>query len=347
MSHNYLHINGHYLWEHQNLPATLMRAPLRFTKHAGLSNGLRLLLHQLGVRRRRSTAIELPVPGMACVPTQRGYTVFRMDRDSVVDIFRPRAKQEVLDGYAATAAKVSQLSFAPDLLEVSREEQWLEIRYVPGREGRVLLVNAAEQFQRLFRSSVIPCLAELMLIETPRLVPLTDYVVELTHSLRDESLAESPQVQELFRSFVQRISAKLTDSGRIALTFAHGDFVHVNLIVSEKEVRVIDWETAARRSILHDAHTFFFSQVFWRKEVHMPPAVLEQAIRDLAAALPAYSEWISLTPQALDVYRRLYYLERLAMVLRRKKNKRRVEHLKTSIHICEAFEQEVQSRTCR
>jgi hypothetical protein len=341
MSHPYLPINGRYLNAHQSLPATLARAPLRFTKHVGLGNGLRLLLHQLGVRKRRSPAIELPVPGMACVPTQRGYTVFRVDRDSVVDIFKPRVKPAVFEIYAAAAAWVSRLSFTPELLGVSREEQWLEMRYVPGQEGRVLLVDDAARFQRVFQSSLVPCLAELVLSEPPRFVPLAEYVDELTQSLNAESLAAWPQVEPLFRSFVQRISARLADSGHIALTFAHGDFVHVNMIVSGEGVRVIDWDTAGWRSILHDAHTFFFSQVFWRQDVPMPPVLLEQTIRDLAAALPAHSGWLSLTPQALDVYRRLYYLERLAMVLRRKKNKSRAEHLKVSIQIYEAFEAEI------
>jgi hypothetical protein len=104
---------------------------------------------------------------------------------------------------------------------------------------------------------------------------------------------------------------------------------------------VIDWESIALRSILFDLYNFFLTELYYDRVSTNLVSETRMAIIGLQKKL--YSEnnetAIDLIELA-EIYRWLFYIERICMLLKRDLNNKSMEVICRSINIFLKFEKE-------
>ena len=83
-----------------------------------------------------------------------------------------------------------------------------------------------------------------------RSVPMAEYLAQLAVSINEFSSAAGAQAQPLADWAVSRCG-----SASLGVAMTHGDFQNGNILVKERALRIIDWETATERSQLYDVAT--------------------------------------------------------------------------------------------
>lgn len=338
MGFQYVQRRGNYICLDQNPLLSLVRTGRLFMRYVGLRNALRVALHRWTAKPVPKRILTLPVYGNACVRVQRGFMVFDLERAVATRVFYPPIPPQQFRAQHEAFRRAGRLSFAPAVRGACDREQWFEMDYVDGESGFTLLAGDERKFLDTFSRMVLPCLVELSASHDWRRVGLNEYTRRLAERLRGPKLKPWPRVERRLREFCDRVRAGLPASGSVRLGFSHGDFVHPNLVLTPHGVRAVDWECADWRSVTHDFYTFFFSQLFWRNGAAR--GALEQAEEALLDALGRRGA--TLQP---DVYRRLYYLERLNMILGREFGRAEVEHIDRSIQLYEKFEAQSQPAT--
>jgi thiamine kinase-like enzyme len=129
------------------------------------------------------------------------------------------------------------------------------------------------------------------------------------------------------------------------LVFSHGDFSLVNIINTKNGIKVIDWESAGRRSVLFDLHNYFLTEVYYKRATLSIASEIDQAIAMLQARLaPSAPELAKTLPSRVQTYRELYYLERVCTLLDRELNDQRLDVILRSIDVFERYEQAATQR---
>ncbi|QKT02471.1 phosphotransferase [Ectothiorhodospiraceae bacterium 2226] len=333
MRHQYVCLDG-------NPIVPLLSGKGSLLRHLGLRNLVDLALHHIRVPHpfAGSNVIRLPVYGQFAYPVQRGYLVFDLERGIVTQIFRPELPAARFEAWAQTMNELRAVSFAPAIGEINASAQWCEMSYIEGAVGLSLLASRADEVLASFDRMVLPCLKELL-----RLKPWVrrrgrDYVDELRAGMKLHVLDAFPEVYELLQRHLNEIDAAFVAPNaaeEVVLTFSHGDFVHPNFIVSGEDLRVVDWDTAGRRSALHDMHAFFFAHMYWRPDVVLSHEAIVAAADRLLDDHPVDRPAIL---ARLDLYRAIYYMERVAMVLTRDFSVGDAEHLRDAVGLHTAFE---------
>ena len=83
-----------------------------------------------------------------------------------------------------------------------------------------------------------------------RSVPMAEHLEQLAVSINKFSSAAGAQAQPL-----ADWAARLCGSTPLGVAMTHGDFQNANILVTETDLRIIDWETATERSQLYDLAT--------------------------------------------------------------------------------------------
>lgn len=332
MAFQYVARGGNLVCLEQNPLRGLMRARRRFMRDVGLTNALRVALHRWAGGCGFEPTLTLPVYGNACVRVQRGYMVFDLERGVATRVFRPRVSARHFRAQHEAFCTAGQLSFAPAVRDACPREQWFEMEYIDGENGRTCLVaKNDEQLMGIVLGGVLPCLVELSTSQPWQELALATYVRTLTRRLRAPQLARWPRIHRRMRDFCSRIRSELPKDGTVRLGLTHGDFVHPNLFSTPQGLRVVDWESAGYRSASQDLYSYFFSQLFWSQG--MGRGKLDALERAFVTALGERAA--DFDPH---VYRRLYYLERLVMVLGRDFGRAEAEHIDRSLSLFERFE---------
>lgn len=333
--YRYVRLRGRYVCVDRSPLRPLLRGDARAVRHLGVRTSLSLLLHRWAGRATDGgrPTLKLPVPGQSCRAVQRGYLVFDVERGVVVQVFQPRIPDALFQTFVRIGERIDGLAFAAKVLASDAEEQWLEMEFVDGEPGETLIASRPDTLSERYMRLIRPCLDELTRQEPPRRRRVEDYVETLRTRLRLEVLAEYPAVARLALEHVEEIVAALAlrTGGEILVAFSHGDFVHPNFVVTPQGLRVIDWDSAGRRSALHDMHAFFFSQMYWNDAFFVSESMLRLSARSLLGASAQ-------EPDTDTLYRHLYYLERVAMILARNFSPADAEHLRRTIELHRAYE---------
>jgi hypothetical protein len=293
--------------------------------------------------RERSRVLELPVRGNDCRRVQRGYKVFDRRRRRVIKVFRPDVEPAVVGAEIEAVSRAARLDFAVRLERSSFEERWYEEELARGPIGHQVQHPGRSGYSEFVAGHVLPCLAQMALLEPPRFVDLEAYVAGIAAAVEAAILGQSavePGRTEGILKYVESLSAEILSraAGEVALVFSHGDFSLANMILEGRRVKVIDWEGAGPRSVLYDLLTFFSFEVFYdragrslvpelRRATGMLTAFLEERAPELMARLG--------TPFAL---RRLFYLERIRMLLERELDEGQLDVVRRSIDVFKRHE---------
>lgn len=330
-NYRYIGIGRHYFCLEQNLillawmlisgRGLLRLAALRVSASDVLKAMIKIALYRLGANRRVRT-LELPFFGNVCREVHGGHKLFNFRRGSVTKRFSPQlAQDEVEREIVATAAR-GRLNFSPNVIRYSLDRRWYEEDYIPGEPGWLFYGADNEAFWRRFHGDIVPFLEQILRIEPLVSVRLGAYVDDVTSRLRAalERLECAPDMAALVLKFAAEY---LEDDLRAAAdevvltAFSHGDFLSGNILKTRDRSIVIDWESEDRRSILFDFYSFLFGELHKGRAAIMPRQEIDSALRALESNLTRKIPEAPDIKALADIYRKLFYLERLLMLAER------------------------------
>jgi aminoglycoside phosphotransferase (APT) family kinase protein len=129
---------------------------------------------------------------------------------------------------------------------------------------------------------------------------------------------------------------RLKENHQIDLVFSHGDFSLVNILSTKDGIMVIDWESAGHRSTLFDLHNYFLTELHYGRATTNLVSEINEAIY-IARTLPSLAE----------TYRRLYYLERVLMLLERELSNSLLDVILRSIAVFNRYEEAITGERSR
>jgi hypothetical protein len=317
---------------------------LGLSRREAIRAAVKLVQHQLGLGNG-IPVLDLPVYGNLCLPVHRGYRAFDFHRDTVARVFSSDVDSAIVSAEIEGVRTAGQLDFAPTVRRWDVEERWYEEDFVIGCPGRIMSRSEPAALLETYLLDVAPCIERLILLQAPVVKGLGEYVDEVMEGLEDGRLSR-PELDarkvDLIRRFVSSTSDRLYLEGdrRIDLVFSHGDFSLVNILKTRDGIAVIDWESAGRRSTLFDLYNYFLTELYYeRVSTNLVPEINE-AISSLQSNLafksPRIAQSLSLLAQT---YRRLYYLERVLLLLERELSDKLLDVVQRSIDVFSRYEE--------
>jgi hypothetical protein len=318
-----------------------------------------LRLNSLGLRRRQLPAIfksiisyrkhpqpgsantlTLPANGHLCMRVHRGYKVFNFSELTTTKIFDQQIDASTVSSEIKSVHDAASLDFAPTLLEVDPQHRWYTETFIPGVRS-----SKGEQSdpKSLYEHAIGDHLAQMILSKPVRHTGLAEYLDEIRDLLKPQ-LTDShldDALSNRIHDFVRRIAARLETSKdtQIYLTFTHGDFSFANFLHTDSGIAVIDWEDARQRSMLNDLYNYFLTELYYRRTQSNLLTEIDDAISSLGRRLATKAP--ELAGDAVDlreVYRWLYYLERMHTLLDRKPSDTRSHVIQRSIDVFDKHE---------
>lgn len=267
--------------------------------------------------------VDLPVFGQIAMRVHRGFKVFDFKRLEVSKSFSRDTSSEEATKEIAAGAQASSIAAAPRFLAADPELGWYKEEYICGvratdpdyRGGKNMLD---------FYSDVENCLSDLAACEPPLQVGTQTHLNRLASvSFRTAWLKaglESGEIDEI-EGYVEQLREWLANNSardQLQLVLTHGDFSLVNAIATGTGLRFIDWEGTARGGLYSDILNFLFVERYYGR-------ASAEFLNDLTVFVERYSEYVlSRIPELKDAAeldptyaRRLYYLERLSLLLER------------------------------
>lgn len=296
--------------------------------------------------------VELPFYGQICVLVNKGYKIFDLRRRIAIKVYRDDVDIPTITKELECLKNGSLFDFAPSIRKIKIEDRWYEEDYVSGSlDYSVIQRNSSDLLEKFFRD-VYPCLERLLLYHPPTKEYTINYMNEIKSRLSSCNLQkEGLDTEQIDRihDFIHSIDERLHYEGNIPffLVLTHGDFCPANMLNTRRGLRVIDWESASLRSALFDFYSYFFYRSVHR--FYPIPVPVNKVCSEIKAALPFIIS--KLEPTAFEiaesvklyekVYRWLYYIERVYMLIERKKYDTKlniIEFILRYIEICNSYE---------
>jgi len=276
------------------------------------------------------SALTLPVYGQICKAAHQGYKIFDFSRNVVIKVFDRNVDKNSVLKEIDRLKIVSQMDFAPSLRRWNIEELWYEEDYIKGHldvDHSYKPADDSVTVANKFHHIITPCIEKLISLQSPVTVNVTEYTNDLTEMFEGSRLfrqefgenykEEILEIKKFFHSTTEQLNA-----GRnypVYLVFTHGDFCSANILNTKDSIKILDWEHAAYRSALFDFYSYFFYRPY-RNRISVHDLVLE-----INKALPSFISNLSLKSPEIaesitslgEVYRLLYYLERIYMLVER------------------------------
>jgi hypothetical protein len=353
--YSYIKINGLYLQRRQSIlclawflffRSNSLKQRSTFKTRKLLNTFKTFVLFRMGLKKLNHIK-NFPVNGNLIFKVNGGYRVFNFHRKSVTKIIHRDLSPAEVSAEIEGVQKASNFDFAPKLFECNTAEHWYEEELIDGVIGYSELIARPDSILKVFDRDIVRCLAEMFLIHTPIPTTVGDIVARCNRTWTHDRLnQECPERQKLdsFFQFVQPIVARLVarEGQAVCLVFSHGDFSLRNMLMTQSGLKILDWETTANRSILFDLYNFFLTELYYQRVSTNLIGEVDEAIRNLQARVIAHNSVIANHfVEFAELYRLLYYVERIAMLLERHPDDKIFNVIFRSIEVFENFEQSV------
>lgn len=267
--------------------------------------------------------MTLPVFGNIGLSVHRGYRVFDLRRLLAIKVFRSDVDVDIVANEIEAVRTASRLSFAPGIRRWNLKERWYEEVFVDGQPEYPIPNSDPAELLKIYHNHFAHFIKEMILLQPPVRVNLGDYLNSL-HNILDNERLLSPNLDNTkinaVRSFVSDLVEKLRNTNRCSLDliFSHGDFSFVNVLNTSAGMRIIDWESGARRHLLNDLYNYFFTELYYDRVRTNLVAEIKAAISSLQSSLETDAPDLACDLlSSATYYRHLYYLERIKMLLER------------------------------
>ncbi|MBI5099507.1 MAG: phosphotransferase [Nitrospirae bacterium] len=288
--------------------------------------------------------LELPCYGQICVLVNKGHKIFDLRRGVVIKVYRNDVDMTSITNEMERLQKGSLFDFGPSIRRKNIKERWYEEDYIDGVRDYSAKPRNSSDLLKKFHEEIVPCLERLILHQSPMTKNAIDYVDEISCIMAsDNFMREGLNVQQVEKimAFFDSITERLHSKGNLPvyLVLTHGDFCPANMLNTRHGLRVIDWESATYRSALFDFYSYFFYRAVHQK---LP---LDKLSSEIKAALPYFTDKLdSITPDISNslksfekVYRWLYYIERVYMLLERERHDTKFNIMDVILRVIEVF----------
>ena len=305
---------------------------------------LRFLRYKLKVRSAKEI-IEFNIPGEFCVVVNKGYKIFNFRKNSVFKIFRDDVGLDVIRDEIENLQKAARCNASPKLLSWNIDERGYEEEYLRGFNDFTRNALDTGNFLKKFRASVAPILEAIMFCDNPQQVEAkTHYNCRLSKLLQvmNDGIYDEGQ-KEKIKHFIDDIHCRQNLQNffeqKIYLLYSHGDFCPANFVNTADGPQIIDWEGAQTRSALFDFYSYFFY-----RPVHQV-YTFDNLSEEIMAGLNILSEQIyGISPEISEnlstharLYRHIYYVERICMLLARQKQDTKLDISAIVLRFVEAY----------
>ena len=267
--------------------------------------------------------VMMPAFGHIGMQVHRGVKLFDLRRREVTKVFTSHDSAELAEQEISASKTASKLSAAPRFLRADVDLNWFSEEYICGEHGSAVVAKHSSDFLKYY-AEVEKCLLELALSVPPKTVRMRDHVEGLIEpNFAERWLAAGIDAADvsLVSTYIEKLQQWLLDQAgdeNIALVLSHGDFSMVNAILTDGGLRFVDWEGVALRSAPGDALNFAFTEAFYERVtdqfVSETQGVFEHYRKAFRARFPDLTEAVS---QSDEIAQRLYYLERIRVMLDR------------------------------
>ena len=267
--------------------------------------------------------VELPAFGHIAMAVHRGYKVFDFKRASVTKVFAPGTDSEDAKLEIDANRHSSEIKAAPRFIEEDPGHAWYREEYICGEHATDPAQRSGKDVREYY-PAVADCLLDLVGSRPPKLVDTLAHIeLHADTSFRSRWLAagqDERQLDEIVR-YIEEIAGWLRKHAKpdqIQLVPSHGDFSLVNTIVTDSGLRFIDWEGLAYGGLYNDlVHFLFVERYYGRIGERFTDEMADFVSRYSEAAANRYPELRSSVDLDFAFARRLYYLERISLLLRR------------------------------
>jgi hypothetical protein len=291
--------------------------------------------------------VDLPVSGQLALRVHRGYKVFDFTRSEVTKVFDPDASRQSVDQEVDASIQASSVPAAPRHLEVGPKRSWYTEEYVCGTHATQMVSGQNSQFIKYY-SEVEKCQLDLLAAKSPMQVETLAYLERLaTNSFRPawiDAGVDGGKVERI-SDYIKHLRDWLIEHAEqqeLQLVLSHGDFSLVNAISTDAGLRFIDWEGLGPGSLLSDVYNFVFVERYYRRSSTDFAAEASDFVNKYCDSLISrFPELTSAVSQKSSFARRLYYLERLKLMLEREVSRNLCDVICKSIEMFEEFDKEV------
>jgi hypothetical protein len=267
--------------------------------------------------------LALPAFGHFGMKVHRGYKLFDLVGSEVTKVFNAEILPDEAREEIRASRIASSIALAPRHLLSDSKCTWFKEEYIRGTHATSLVSPGSSDFLRYYPDAA-ECLIELIGIRKPLVVDATEYIETLaTDDFRDRWLnadipsEEVDRIAEYIESTRQSLMAH-AEVKELQLVLTHGDFSLVNAIHDGERLRFIDWEGVGAGSIYSDILNFGFAEHYYGRtsaEFGIELASMIEKFR--SAVLAEFPELEAALAVDEDYYRRLYYLERVRLMIDR------------------------------
>lgn len=291
---------------------------------------LRKIKHFIGRKyhlRNITPWVELPFYGQICFLVNKGYKIFDLRRKVAIKVYRTDVDISTITNEVGRLKHGSLFTFGLPLKRINISERWYEESYISGSLDNSAEPRNSQDLLRKFYNEIAPCLESMILHQSPLKINTSDYINEIRNNLKTGNLLkEGIDVNHLDKifGFIHTMEERLQSNGNIPvfLVLSHGDFCPANMLNTRHGLRIVDWESATPRSALFDFYSYFYFRSVHQK---LPLDTLNSEIN---TALPyVISKFESIAPEISKslkssgkIYRWLYYIERISMLIERKRH---------------------------
>lgn len=305
---------------------------------------LNFFLRRLLLSYRRRKVVELPVEGNLCLRANRGYLVFDFQRRTVTRILTREPDRAAVSREIEQARAIGLHGFAPLVRRWNVAERWYEVDYLEGDSGWSIAPPDPAIFLGKYNRYIAPVIEGIITLEEPLSMNLTEYMHSTLMPLLERELAAMDGLPASDKAYVRSFVASTVDrllgekNRSVHLTLSHGDFLPYNIIRTVGGIKVIDWEHIGKRSALHDLYNYFYTRMYFSEAIGLV-GELGEAISSLRNRLSRKCPELAhqIVPLA-SVYRWLFYLERICVILEREPTEARANVLRRTIDLFTRYE---------
>jgi thiamine kinase-like enzyme len=290
---------------------------------------------------RSQGTINFAVPGTLALTVHQGFKIFNYRDANVSKVFENNVPKNKIQTEVEAAKSASRLHFSPNLITENIDQKFYTEELVIGQLAKKSARINMGLYKDLYNSHIVDYLVQMIGTDQDNNSRISDIIRKLSAFINDDYFmglkATFPTLTEVSNFFSDMCNdlGKLADNN-IVKCYSHGDFSLENIIVNNHVVKVIDWEGAESRSILNDFYNYFFTEMYFQRMNVSPDIVLSAASKltdHLDNSMVARSIKFH-----LDVYRKLFYLERIKTLLERNVNENVVNVTMKSVLLFKAYE---------
>jgi thiamine kinase-like enzyme len=267
--------------------------------------------------------IELPAFGHIGMAVHRGYKVFDFEQHYVTKVFAPGTDPDAARLEIRASRYSSDIAAAPRFIEEGPGHEWYREEYICGVHATDPEVRSGKDVREYY-PAIEDCLLDLVACRPPKFIDTIAHIdLYSDTSFRDrwvDAGQDEEQVNEIV-SYVEELTdwlRKQPKPDRLQLVLTHGDFSLVNAIATDGGLRFIDWEGVTFGGLYNDVIHFLFAERYYdRIDESFIDEMTEFVSRYREAALDRFSELRESSELDFALARRLYYLERIGLMLNR------------------------------